>query len=59
MTIAVTTPMASQAAIFGADGVLVDSPDARAWQEALHELMEGGAVHAGCMSAATNIAPEP
>jgi len=36
-----TTPMAFQGAIFDVDGVLVDSPHARAWQEALRELMEG------------------
>jgi trehalose/maltose hydrolase-like predicted phosphorylase/beta-phosphoglucomutase-like phosphatase (HAD superfamily) len=36
-----TTPTAFQGAIFDVDGVLVDSPQARAWQEALHELMEG------------------
>jgi trehalose/maltose hydrolase-like predicted phosphorylase/beta-phosphoglucomutase-like phosphatase (HAD superfamily) len=36
-----TTPMAFQGAIFDVDGVLVDSPHARAWQEALDELMEG------------------
>jgi trehalose/maltose hydrolase-like predicted phosphorylase/beta-phosphoglucomutase-like phosphatase (HAD superfamily) len=36
-----TAPMAFQGAIFGVDGVLVDSPHARAWQEALRELMEG------------------
>jgi len=36
-----TTPMAFQGAIFDVDGVLVDSPHAQAWQEALYELMEG------------------
>jgi alpha,alpha-trehalase len=36
-----TTPVAFQGAIFDVDGVLVDSPHARAWQEALDELMEG------------------
>jgi beta-phosphoglucomutase-like phosphatase (HAD superfamily) len=39
--IAVTTPTAFQGAIFDVDGVLVDSPHALAWQEALNELMEG------------------
>ena len=39
--IAMTTPMAFQGAIFDVDGVLVDSPHAQAWQEALYELMEG------------------
>jgi alpha,alpha-trehalase len=36
-----TTSMAFLGAIFDVDGVLVDSPHARAWQEALRELMEG------------------
>ena len=36
-----TTPMAFLGGIFDVDGVLVDSPHARAWQEALHDLMEG------------------
>jgi len=36
-----TTPVTFQGAIFDVDGVLVDSPHARASQEALHELMEG------------------
>ncbi len=36
-----TTAMALQGAIFGVEGVLVDSPHARAWQEALQQLMEG------------------
>jgi trehalose/maltose hydrolase-like predicted phosphorylase/beta-phosphoglucomutase-like phosphatase (HAD superfamily) len=36
-----TTPIAFLGAIFDVDGVLVDSPHARAWQEALGELMEG------------------
>ena len=35
------TPMAFLGAIFDVDGVLVDSPHAQAWQEALRELMEG------------------
>ncbi len=35
------TPMGFQGAIFDVDGVLVDSPHARAWQEALSELMAG------------------
>jgi trehalose/maltose hydrolase-like predicted phosphorylase/beta-phosphoglucomutase-like phosphatase (HAD superfamily) len=33
--------MGFQAAIFDVDGVLVDSPHDRAWQDALRELMEG------------------
>lgn len=36
-----TTPMAFRRAVFDVDGVLVDSPHARAWEEALRELMEG------------------
>ncbi len=36
-----TTPMAFRGAIFDVDGVLVDSPHARAWQQALNELMDG------------------
>ncbi len=35
------TPMSFQGAIFDVDGVLVDSPHARAWQDALRELMSG------------------
>ena len=35
------TPVAFHGAIFDVDGVLVDSPDALAWQDALRDLMEG------------------
>jgi len=37
----VTTSSAFQGAIFDVDGVLVNSPHALAWQEALHQLMDG------------------
>src|SRR6516164_9663341 len=33
-------PVAFQGAIFDVDGVLVDPPHARAWQESLRELMD-------------------
>jgi trehalose/maltose hydrolase-like predicted phosphorylase/beta-phosphoglucomutase-like phosphatase (HAD superfamily) len=51
----VTTPLAFRGAIFDVDGVLVDPPHARGWQEALRELMAGEWQH---IRAQTSYAPE-
>jgi len=50
-----TTPVGFQGAVFDVDGVLVDSPHAQAWEEALRELMEG---EWRAIRAQTSYAPE-